>query len=379
MRDPATIKAYHRRRRLSSIIGLLTFVGYIAAWMSPARSLANAVAEAGYSRWVALGLLALALGAGFELLTLPLAYYRSYVLEHRFGLSNETRSHWLGQRVKSWLVGAAVTSILLATLYGLLWHAGRTWWAWVWGAWLLLTVGLAKLFPLVILPLFYPTRPVEDEALCRRLTALAEGTGISIDGVFMLDLSAETRKVNAMLTGLGASRRVFLSDTLLEAFSLPQIEVVFAHELAHHVRGHIGKGLLLSAVVSSALVAAIAWRLDPIGGPNPELWPAALSELPAAILVATGVQLLLQPVGNAVSRHFERQCDADALHRTGDRQVYRETFEKLGEINLADPNPPRIVELLFHDHPALAKRIAMADAHVPTEPVRVVDSDAPRS
>ena len=79
------------------------------------------------------------------------------------------------------------------------------------------------------------------------------------------------------------------------------------------------------------------------------------------------VQLGLQPIGNAVSRHFERQCDADALHRTGDRQVYRETFEKLGEINLADPDPPRIVELLFHDHPALAKRIAMADAETPTD------------
>ena len=363
MRDTATIKAYHRRKLAAHLIGITAILVYAAAWMGPAGPTVEHLAAMVSSRWLGLLIFALLFFAGYEALTLPLDYYRGFVLEHRFDLSDETRRHWLSQTAMGWLVGAILGGILVAGLYALLWYAGTRWWFWTWAGWVLLSVLLVQLFPLIILPIFYPSRPVDDAELCDRIVSLASGTGITIQGVFSLDMSDETKKANAMLAGLGATRRVLLSDTLLKAFSLPQIEVVFAHELGHHVRRHIWKGLAISAVASTAMIGAVAWRLDPFAGNAPELWPQAVAAFPTVVLAVTVVQLLIQPAWNAVSRGFERQCDTDALVRTANPQAYREAFEKLGEMNLADPTPHRIVELLFHDHPALAKRLALADTH----------------
>jgi len=186
---------------------------------------------------------------------------------------------------------------------------------------------------------------------------------MTITGIFNLQLSKETKKANAMLAGLGSSRRVYLSDTLLEAFDDDQIAVVFAHELGHHVRRHIWKGIGISAVASSLLVALIHWRLNPMAG-SPE-WAGAIAALTQVMLLATAFPLAVGPVTNAVSRHFERQCDRDALRLTGNPPAYRSAFEQLGRLNLEDPDPPRWEVILFDDHPPLGERIAMADRRPP--------------
>jgi STE24 endopeptidase len=360
MREPAVISAYHRRKLAARLIATAGWVTYAAAWTLIADRVVADLAGALSSRWLVLLMTAGLLAAGFEILTLPLSYYRSYIVERAFELSEETRAHWLRQRAKGWIVGVVLGGVLLIGLYGLLWYGGAWWWAGVWGGWLALSVVLAQLFPVLILPIFYPATPVEDPALGERLAALAKGTGIRIDGVYNLKMADETKKANAMLTGLGATRRVYFTDTLLAAFSTEQIEVVFAHELGHHVRGHIWKGLAMSAVAASAVVGVMAWLLGPYAGSAAELWPAAVATLPAVLLAVTLVQMAIGPIANAISRHFERQCDRDALTRTGNPQAYREAFETLGHMNLSDPTPPRIVELLFYDHPALSKRLAMA-------------------
>jgi STE24 endopeptidase len=227
---------------------------------------------------------------------------------------------------------------------------------------MILAVGLAKIFPLLILPLFYPAKPLDRPSLTDRLTALAGQAGMTITGVYDLALSKDTKKANAMLAGLGSSRRVYLSDTLLDAFSDNQIAVVFAHELGHHIRKHIYKGIALSAVVSSVMMALIHWRLDRYAGEMTQ-WTAAVGAMAQVFLVTAVWPLLISPLTNAISRHFERQSDSDALRLTDDPEAYRSAFELLTTMNLADPDPPRWEEVLFDDHPALKKRIAMADTY----------------
>ncbi|MEP0844774.1 MAG: M48 family metalloprotease, partial [Phycisphaerae bacterium] len=286
-----------------------------------------------------------------------------FLLERRFHLTNQTPRSWLVFQIKSWLVGGVLMAVVLGGLYGLLWYAGRGWSLWVWAGLLTLTVVVAKLFPLVILPIFYPARPLDRPALAERLHRLAEGTGLTLTGVFDLALSKDTRKANAMLAGLGSSRRVYLSDTLLEAFSEEQIGVVFAHELGHHIHGHVWKLIALSAAATSVMVGLIHWRLDPFAG-RPQEWTQAVAALPQVLLIATLWPLLIGPITNAVSRSFERQCDREALRLTNDPAAFRGAFELLARMNLADPDPPRWEVILFHDHPPISQRIALADTHV---------------
>jgi STE24 endopeptidase len=290
-----------------------------------------------------------------------MSFYSAYVLEHRYDLSNETAGGWLVREVKELVVGIVLGAILLTGLYGLLWYGGGLWWLWVWVGWLLLAVVLTQLFPILILPIFYKATAIEDESLVGRLRHLAEGTGLKLSGVYRLALSEETKKPNAMLTGLGPTRRVLLSDTLLDGFEPAEIETVFVHELGHHLRGHIHKGIALSALAASLVIAGIVWRLGPYAGADAGQWPQAVAALPQVILVVLGVGLILRPITNAIMRGFETQCDRDALAVTGP-DVYRSAFKKLAAMSMADPEPSKPVELFFYDHPPIGKRLALADA-----------------
>lgn len=362
-RDPADVQAYHRAKRFCRVVDIPVSLIYwvLACWWLPicVDWLAGSIGSA----WLVLPIAAVFLLGGRVALDLPLDYYSGFVLEHRFDLSNQNLSQWFLFNLKSWLVGGVIVGIVLAGLYALLWYGGSLWSVWAWIGLMVLAIGLAKVFPLIILPLFYPAKPLDRPALTDRLTELAGRTGMTITGVFDLALSKDTKKANAMLAGLGSSRRVYLSDTLLEAFSEDQIAVVFAHELGHHIRKHMYKGIILSAVVSSIMMMLIHWRLDRFAG-QAEDWVQAVGALAQVLLITFLWPLAVSPMTNAISRYFERQSDSDALRLTNDPHAYRSAFDLLGSMNLADPDPPRWEEVLFDDHPALKKRIAMADEYV---------------
>jgi len=354
------VKAYHRAKRACHIADIVISLLYWIAWCWLGAGFVGWADAAVDSRWLVLLIVAAVMLGGMVLVDFPLGFYSGFILEQRFHLSNQTPLTWLVFQMKTWLVGGLIGGVVLGGLYAALWYAGALWSVWVWVGVMLLSIVLVKVFPLVILPLFYPARPVERPGLTDRLTELADGAGMTITGVYDLQLSKDTRKANAMLAGLGSSRRVYLSDTLLGAFNDRQIAVVFAHELGHHLRGHIFKGIALSAVISSMLVALVYWRLDPFAGADPGAWAGAVAALAQVMLIATLFPLVIAPATNAISRRFERQSDGDALRLTGDPGAYREAFELLSRINLEDPEPPRWEVILFDDHPPLAERIARA-------------------
>ena len=195
------------------------------------------------------------------------------------------------------------------------------------------------------------------------MARLAEGTGLSIEGVYRMDLSSETAKANAMLAGLGRTRRVIMGDTLLDGFTPDEIEVVFAHEIGHHVYRHIYKLIAVGVVLSAVGFLDLRSRPPSLGGHRPgglayDQLPVA--SLPLLMLWLTGFSLLLEPLQNAISRHFERQCDRYALERTGLRAAYLSAFRKLARLNKDDPSPNPVAVFLFHSHPPIAERLAMA-------------------
>lgn len=352
MRD---IKRYQRTKLIFSFVGTGVFLLYTALWV---RLDPTWLLEVSDNRWLGLLVFASVFAGLYELITLPLEYYAGYVVEHRFEQSNQSLQRWIWQTLKGYMVGAVIGGILLAGVYALLWYAGALWWLWMWLSWFALSVVVAQLFPVVILPIFYRASPIESEDLIAELSAVAQGTGIRVQGVHRLDISEDTKSANALLTGLGSTRRVYLSDTLLNAFSLEEIKVIFAHELGHHVRYHIWKGMALSVLMASLSVAVLVYFLE---GSSAQDWRAPVAALPSCILTISLLSLLLKPLHNALSRRFERQCDTDALFRTRDPAAYRSAFQRLASMNLADPEPHPLVEWYCHDHPAISKRLALAD------------------
>jgi len=358
------IRAYHHRKNSVRLGGILFGLTYAALWCLIAPAWTGRLAAMLDNHWLILFVTGAAIFFLQELLFLPASYYSGYVLEHRYHLSNESLKAWSVREVKELVLGLVLGAVLLGGLYGLLWYGGRAWWVWVWAGWVLLSVGLTQLFPVMILPLFYTSTPIEDSGLTERLRSMAEGAGLHISGVYKLDLSAQTKKPNAMLTGLGSTRRVLLSDTLLDAFAPGEIETVFAHELGHHRRGHIWKGIALSALSATLVIAGIAWRIGPHRTLSSQEWTAAVAALPQVLLIVVISSLVLRPILNAVLRGFETQCDRDALCATG-RETYRAAFQRLADMSLADPKPSRLTEIFFYDHPPIARRLAMADEGVP--------------
>ncbi|NLX12214.1 MAG: M48 family metalloprotease, partial [Phycisphaerales bacterium] len=271
------IEGYHRTKRILLLAGIVLSLICWITWCILADTWVLWLAGSTDHRWPALLLTAFVMLGINTLIGLPLDFYGSFILEHRFNLSNQTARSWIVFQVKSWLVGAIIGGGLLAALYAALWYTGPLWGLYVWIGVMLFSIVLAKVFPLVILPIFYPAKPLDSPSLSERLTSLAARANLTISGIFDLALSKDTKKANAMLAGLGSSRRVYLSDTLLDNFSDDQIAVVFAHELGHHIRGHIFKLIGIAAITTSLLVALIWWRLNPYAGGSTNEWTGAVT------------------------------------------------------------------------------------------------------
>jgi len=297
-------------------------------------------------------------------ISFPLSFYAGYSLEHRFGMSRQTVGRWLYRYGKRNLLALVFGLVMVPGLYAVIWLVGTWWWLAAAGGFFVVTVVLGQLAPVLIVPLFYKVEQLDNAELAERMARLADGTGLSIQGVYRLGLSEETVKANAMLAGLGRTRRVLMGDTLLDEFSPDEIEVIFAHEIGHHVFRHIRKmvaaGLLYSVLgfwVCDRVL--LAWAQIHYGTTTASQLPPAT--LPLLMLVLTVFAVVLEPLQNAISRRYERQCDRYALERTGLRAAYVSAFRKLARINKDDPDPNPVEVFLFHSHPPISERLAMAD------------------
>ena len=293
----------------------------------------------------------------------PMSFYSGFVLEHQYALSNQTFSAWLLEWAKKQLLSFAITTPLILILYTLIWNFESSWWFLGWAGYAIFSLVLGKLFPILIVPLFYTYSPISDEVLKRKIEALAKRFGVAIQNVYSLNLSKTTKKANAAFTGFGKTKRVILGDTLLNSFNHEEIETVLAHELGHYRHRDIWKqfgfGIALSLVgfwLAFQLLGALSYRLDYEGA-------ADIRSFPLLCLIFFLFSLVMSPAANAFSRHAERRADQFALDTTKDQTSFISAMQKLGDLNLADPDPHPLIEFLLYDHPAIGKRIQMAERY----------------
>ena len=362
--DSEESRRYNRIKRWVGVAdfttGLCLLVVLLGTgWTGWLRDMAERGAAQNYSFAVFLYVLMLMLIS--KAIGTPLDYY-SFRLEHRYNLSNQKLRSWLWDESKGLLIGLLLATIVVELLYLLVRHAPQHWWLAAWAVFLALFVLLAQLAPVVLFPIFYKFEPLENEELKRRLIVLSERAGTRVRGVYKWNLSEKSKKANAALTGLGATRRIILADTLLDHYSADEIEAVLAHELGHHVHRHILKSISVQAgitlfgfwLANEVLRYAVDRRhmFETLSD---------FANLPLLILVSTVLGFLLMPALNAYSRFNERQADRYCFQSVASVEPFISSMNKLAEQNLAERNPSGWVEWLFHSHPAIAKRIAAAE------------------
>lgn len=293
-------------------------------------------------------------------LALPLSFYEGFLLEHRYGLSRQDARGWFYDELKKGAVAFVVVLVLLEMLYIFIGHSPRRWWLWAAGLWFFISVVLARLAPQLLLPLFFKSRPLEAGPLKERLDRFLEHCRIPGNKLYVLDFSRKTAKANALVAGLGATKKIFLSDTLLQDFPDEETEVVLAHEVGHYVHRDVLRLAVAGFLFSLATFFVSARTLEYLA---PRFGYAALADiatLPLLVLVTSAVGLLLMPLQNAFSRHIEIGADAFALKMTGAASAFVALMRRLGEKNLSDAAPTPLVEFFFYDHPPIAKRIERA-------------------
>ncbi len=219
---------------------------------------------------------------------------------------------------------------------------------------------LANLAPVLLFPLFFKFKPLENADLNERLQKLCERVKTRVRGVWEWKLGEKSSRANAALVGWGNTRRILLADTLLENYTPEEIQSILAHELGHHVHADIWRGLVLEATLTFASFYAVHRALlfaTPRFGFQ---GMADFANLPVLMLVGAAVSLVALPIANAFSRHMERAADRFALRMTRDREAFVSSLEKLGLQNLAERKPNRWIEFVFYSHPPVEKRLALA-------------------
>jgi STE24 endopeptidase len=358
---PADAQRYHRLQFLLGIVAFALTALYLMALLATGATAAldRAAATLTSAWWGRLGLVAVALALGDTLLAVPLRWVRGFWLPRRFGLLHQSLTAWLADRAKAAVLGGVLALGGVLVVYGLI-RLTPWWWLVAAAVFVAVGVGLAAVFPVVVLPLFYRVTRLADVALERRLLALAERAGVVAIGVWVVDQSRKSRTANAAVVGIGRTRRIILYDTLATGFGEAEVEAVLAHELGHHVHGDVRRGIVVNGVLTLVTFALAAILLDAGVGWWALTGPADPAGLPWLALVFMLLGALQLPLANGFSRWIERQADDFALALTRDPGAFIDAMERLGVLNLAERRPHRLKELLLYSHPALDRRIARA-------------------
>ncbi len=291
---------------------------------------------------------------------LPLLIYSAFYIEHRFGLSDQRFPAWGVDECKAAGLTFIVAILGIEVFYFFL-RSCPGWWPLALAfVWILFSVGLTRIAPVVVVPLFFRYLPVDDEGLRGRLIALAGRAEISVMDICRIDLSKKTKKANAALIGLGKSRKIILADTLTDEFTPDEIEMVVAHEFGHHKFRHIWCLLAFSGFVATAgfyLLFLILGRVSMFFGVANS---SDLSILPVLVFLLMLFSFAVLPLQNLFSRILEKQADRFALGLTGDPTIFVKVMEKLGAMNLSEASPSTIKKIFFYDHPPISERIEMA-------------------
>lgn len=352
------------RRRLLVLDLLLSGLLLILFLLTGAsRWLKAQLLDAGLSSpWLLVPAYLALVGLVYTLLFFPLSWYSGFILPHRYGLSTQGKRDWLVDELKTLALGALLGLPVAEVIYWLLREQPTTWWLWAGVFLILFLVVLGALSPVLLVPIFYKLIPLEDEQLRSRIQRLAAQVGVRIVGVYTIELSRRTTAANAMVMGLGRTKRIALGDTLYRDFTSDEIVAILAHELGHQVHRDLELGIVVqSTLILLGLYVAqrfLGWGVVRLSFEG----PGDIAAFPLLMLALILFSLVTLPLTNGYSRWRERLADRYVVHVTGQPEAFSRAMVRLANQNLAEVDPPRWVVWLLHSHPPLRERMRAAEA-----------------
>ncbi len=336
------------------LIFILTF---LFLYLGYSKRLADYLYTFTESDYLVLILFSIITGLSVSIIFFPLNFYSSYILEHKYNLSNQTLLKYFTEGIKSTIVSGFIGLPILILFYFILKEFGDNWWLVFAVALFFISVILSQIFPIVIFPIFYKVKSIENEELKERIKTLADNAGLKVQDVYAFDMSKNTKKANAAFTGLGKTKRIILGDTLLSSHSKDEIETVIAHELGHYKKKHILKNIIIGTVNSFVLffLISVLYKLSLFRFGFSSI--TEIAALPLLTLWAMLIGLIQTPIGNMLSRKFEFEADQYAVKVTNKPASFIQCLKKLTEQNLGDKEPHPFVEWFFYSHPSIRKRI----------------------
>ena len=304
-----------------------------------------------------------------QLLNFPLDVYGDYIRQHAYGLSTQSFGKWLGSYGKETLVSIIGSAAFIWIFYLLLKKSPKRWWFYSSIASIVIMFVMDFVQPILVDPLFHKYGPLQNKQLEQQILDLASKAGIDHGRVYEVNMSEETKMLNAYVTGFGDTKRIVLWDTTLEKMTPREIFFVMGHEMGHYVLHHMWWGLAFYSVLSFIvfyltyrIANALLKRYRNRFGFN-QL--SDIASFPLLVLIITVLMFLFTPLTNVFSRHLEHEADRFGLEITKDNQAAGESFLILQKENLGNPRPGGLYKFWRCTHPPIGERIDFFNSYCP--------------
>lgn len=295
---------------------------------------------------------------GADLVSLPFSYYRTFVIEEKFGFNKTSRKLFFLDKLKGWFLMAFLGGGIMALVVWLFHWAGPRFWIYAWAAIALFTLLMNLFYSRLIVPLFNRQTPLEEGSLKSKIEHYAQSVGFELKNIFVIDGSRRSTKANAYFSGFGKEKRVTLFDTLIKDLDEEEIVAVLAHEVGHYKRNHIVINLAASILNTGLTLYLLSLFIN-----NPEVSLAIGVSRPSFHAALVGFGMLYSPFSelmglalNYLSRKFEYQADAYARKTFGEAPLIT-SLKKLSKNNLSNLTPHPAYVFVHYSHPPLKDRI----------------------
>ncbi|MBT8307252.1 MAG: M48 family metallopeptidase [Maribacter sp.] len=295
---------------------------------------------------------------GSDIITTPFAYYKTFVIEEKFGFNKTTKTTFLLDKLKGYIMMAIIGGGITALIIWFFEWAGTDFWIYAWVVVSVFTLIMNLFYSRLIVPLFNKQKPLEEGSLKSKIESYAQKVGFELKNVFVIDGSKRSTKANAYFSGFGKEKRVTLYDTLINDLEEDEIVAVLAHEVGHYKRNHI-----IFNILSSVLLMGFTLFLLSLFINNPEISKAIGVSQPSFHAALIGFGILYSPfseltglIMNYLSRKFEFQADDYAKHTFAAMPLVT-SLKKLSKNSLSNLTPHPAYVFMHYSHPPLIERV----------------------
>ena len=293
-----------------------------------------------------------------DIITTPFGYYKTFVIEEKFGFNKTTKKTFVLDKLKGLLMTVFLGGGIIALIVWFYQITGNEFWLYAWGIVTVFTVFMNMFYSKLIVPLFNKQTPLEEGDLRNKISEYAESVGFNLEKIFVIDGSKRSTKANAYFSGFGSEKRVTLYDTLVNDLEDEEIVAVLAHEVGHYKKKHI-----IFNLVTSILLTGLTLYILSIFISNPLLSNAIGVEIPSFHVGLIAFGLLYSPISeltglimNYVSRVFEYQAD-DYAKNTYKAEPLITSLKKLSKNSLSNLTPHKAYVFMHYSHPTLLDRV----------------------